>query len=192
VCSYEVAGRRGNAAQSYPALQQLQLQQRTLLPELDIWLRAILAEQAEMLAQPEQAIAWLTPVLAQAPVSLWLKWADLSLQQQRAANVYAQLQPLQQQYGLTDGLLLRLALAEQALAQGDEYFNLLQQRMQLRMARGDKDHAADMVHYFLRVAPDAKAAWHWAQLNYTSAKEPDDAKLLQAARSAMRQIGAIL
>jgi tetratricopeptide (TPR) repeat protein len=189
VCSYEVAGRRGNAAQSYSALKQLHAQQKSLSEALDIWLRGILAEQAEMLHHPEQAIAWLAPVLSQAPVSLWLKWADLSLQQGEAQNVYARLQPLQQQYGLTDGLLLRLALAERATAQGGRYMAELEPRMILRAVRGDTDHAADMMHYFLYVQPDAQAALHWAQLNYASAKEPDDVMLLQRARDAAQQNG---
>jgi len=187
VCSYEVAGRRGNAIQSYTALQQLYSQQKSLSVALDSWLRGILAEQAEMLGKPQQAIGWLEPALPQAPVSLWLKWADLSLQQDASAAVYARLQPLEQEYGLTDGLLLRLALAERNTKQGERYMTQLEPRMMLRIARGDKDHAADMVHYFLAVQPDAQAALHWAQLNYASAKEPDDLMLLQRARSAVQQ-----
>jgi tetratricopeptide (TPR) repeat protein len=190
-CSYEVAGRRGNVAQSYPALQRLYQQQQAIPFALDIWLRGILAEQAELLNQPQQAIAWLVPVLPEAPVSLWLKWADLSLQQGEAQQVYQQLQGLQENVGLSDGLLIRLVLAERATQQGKRYWAQLEPRISLRLARGDTDHAADMVHYFLSVQPDAKAALHWAKLNYASAKEPDDASLLQRAQDAV-QHGAVL
>lgn len=186
-CSYEVAGRRGNVAQSYSALQQLYAQQPSLTLALDIWLRGILAEQAEMLNKPQQALQWLTPVLEHAPASLWLKWADLTLQYGDAQQVYAKLASLQQRFGLSDGLLLRLALSERVTMRGSQFIEQLEPRIALRLARGDTDHAGDMVHYFLRVKLDAKAALHWAKLNYASAKEPDDMRLLQLAEQALQQ-----
>ena len=186
-CSYEVAGRRGNVAQSYPALQRLYQQQQAMPLALDIWLRGILAEQAELFNLPEQAIAWLAPVLPDAPVSVWLKWADLTLQQGNADEVYQKLQALHENAGLSDGLLIRLVLAERATEQGERFMAQLEPRIALRLARGDTDHATDMVHYFLQLQPDAKAALHWAKLNYASAKEPDDASLLRRAQDAAQQ-----
>ena len=186
VCSYEVAGRRGDWQQSYAALQQLWQRQQSLPPELDIWMRGILAEQAEQLGLTATAQQWLTPVLAQAPTSLWLKWADLSLALGQADWVYQQLTALAQQQNLADSLLLRLVLAEQTLAKTAQFSEQLHQRMQLRLARGDTEHAADLVHYFLYVAPDPAAALYWAELNYQTAKEPDDKRLLQLSQQALQ------
>ena len=187
VCSYEVAGRRGNWRQSYAALQQLWQRQQSLPAELDIWLRGILAEQAEQLGLVATAQQWLTPVLADAPTSLWLKWADLSLALGQAEPVYQQLNALASDYALADSLLLRLARAELQLAKTPVFTGQLQQRMQLRLLRGDTEHAADLVHYFLHIAPDAAAALHWAELNYQTAKEPDDEYLLQLSRHKAEQ-----
>ena len=185
VCSYEVAGRGGDWAQSYIQLQKL-WQRQTLTPELDIWLRGILAEQAEQLQLTAAAQQWLTPVLLQAPTSLWLKWADLSLELGEAQQVYQRLEEKQQQYPLSDGLLLRLALAERQLGDSAYYSTLLTERMDVRLARGDTDHAADLAHYFLRLKYDAKAALHWATINYQTAKEPDDMRLLTLSENAVK------
>jgi tetratricopeptide (TPR) repeat protein len=188
VCSYEVAGRKGNAEQSYPALQLLFHRQDDVPAALDIWARGILAEQAEMIGKPQDALAWLVPILPQAPVSLWLKWADLALQLNQSALVYQQLAELHEQYGLNDALLLRLVLAERIQQAARSAFAAeLASRMNLRIARGDKDHAADMVHYFLKVKPDAAAALHWAKINFETAKEPDDKRLLQLSQQAVLQ-----
>lgn len=190
VCSYEVAGRRGNWQQSYAALQQLWQRQQSLPAELDIWLRGILAEQAEQLGLMATAQQWLTPVLADAPTSLWLKWADLSLALGQGEQVYQQLNALASDNAVADSLLLRLARAEQQRAKAPVYTEQLHQRMQLRLLRGDTDHAADLVHYFLHISPDAAAALHWAKLNYQTAKEPDDKYLLQLSQQTLaRQAG---
>lgn len=191
VCSYEVAGRSGDWQRSYLALQQLWQRQQSLPVELDLWLRGILAEQAEQLGFTQAAQQWLAPVLPQAPTSLWLKWADLSLALGQESAVYQQLSSLPHILGVADSLLLRLALAEQRLATKPVFIEQLNQRMQLRLARGDTDHAADLVHYFLYITPDAAAALRWADINYQSAKEPDDKRLLQLSQQAIaRTTGA--
>ena len=190
VCSYEVAGRKGNWQQSYAALVTLYQRQQSLPTEIELWLKGILAEQAEQLGKTEEARDWLSPVLAEAPTSLWLKWADLSLALEDHRLVYDQLLVKHQQLGLADSLLVRLAAAGQQLTEDSTIRTELAQRMQIRLARGDTDHAADLAHYFLSVEPDPKAALHWAELNYKSAKEPDDIALLQQSKQALsRQQG---
>ncbi|MBZ9612773.1 tetratricopeptide repeat protein [Rheinheimera maricola] len=187
VCSYEVAGRRGDWQQSYVALQQLWQRQSSLPPAIDIWLRGILAEQAEQLGLFETAQQWLSPVLAQAPTSLWLKWADLSLLLGQADAVYQSITAIPQRQNIADSLLLRLAMAEQQLAKPAQFGKQLGERMQLRLARGDTDHAADLALYFLHFVPDPAAAVHWAELNYQRAKEPDDVRLLTLSQQAQQQ-----
>lgn len=187
VCSYEVAGRRGNWQQSYAALLQLWQRQQSLPAELDIWLRGILAEQAEQLGLVATAKQWLTPVLVQAPTSLWIKWSDLSLALGQPESVYQQLNLLASDYALADSLLLRLARAEKQLSKAPVFTTQLQQRMQLRLLRGDTEHAADLVHYFLHISPEASTALYWAERNYQSAKEPDDEYLLHLSRHKVEQ-----
>ncbi|WP_170949018.1 tetratricopeptide repeat protein [Arsukibacterium tuosuense] len=190
VCSYEVAGRNGDWQQSYQALLVLYKRQQSLPTTIDLWLRGILAEQAEQSGEQEVARAWLTPILADAPTSLWLKWADLSLALAEHRQVYQQLLSRHQQFGLADSLLVRLAAAEQQLDVDSNVSAELAERIQLRLARGDTEHAADLAHYFLTVAPNPQAALHWAELNYKSAKEPDDIALLrQSERALSGQLG---
>ena len=186
VCSYEVAGRKGDWQQSYTALKALYQRQQSLPLAIELWLRGILAEQAEQTGQLAEARDWLSPVLAQAPTSLWLKWADLSLALGDDNQVYQQLLTKHQQLGVADSLLVRLAAAEQRLNKQPVIKPELAQRITVRLARGDTDHAADIAHYYLKVTPDAAAALHWAELNYLTAKEPDDVVLLEQSKLALR------
>jgi hypothetical protein len=197
VCSYEVAGRKGHWSTSYPALLKL-FQRQTSMPQaIEIWVRGILAEQAEQLGKIRDAQQWLDPVLARAPTSLWLKWADLSLQQGEASQVFSKLADLQQNVGVADSLLVRLVRAEQQLAISPDsshkllFADELAQRMAVRIARGDTDHAADLAYYFLHIKPDAVAALRWAKLNYQSAKEPDDLALLLQSTEAVAQLNQL-
>ena len=114
-----------------------------------------------------------------------LDWQRLALGQ--GEQVYQQLNALATDNAVADSLLLRLARAEQQLAKAPVFTEQLHQRMQLRLLRGDTEHAADLVHYFLHISPDATAALHWAELNYQTAKEPDDEYLLQLSRYKAEQ-----
>lgn len=176
---------------SYKALQLLARQQQSIPLAQQQWLIAVLAEQAEFLHQPKQARAWLEQLLfaAQselAPLPLWVKWADLTLKQD-ATLVYQKLQHLHQHQQLEDALLLRLALAEQQLAEGQEYQVLMQQRVSLREQRQDTLHSADLAHYYLRLAPDPKKALYYAGLNVQQAQEPDDQLLFTLALKQSQQ-----
>lgn len=191
LCSLEVAGRQGKTQDSYKALQLLARQQQTIPLAQQQWLIAVLAEQAEALRQPKQARVWLEQLLfaAQselAPLPLWVKWADLTLKQD-AALVYQKLQHLHQQQQLEDALLLRLALAEQQMAEGQEYQLLMQQRVSLREHRQDTLHSADLAHYYLRLTPDPEKALYYARLNVQQAQEPDDQLLFNLALAQSQQ-----
>ena len=185
LCSLEATGRQGKTQDSYKALQLLARQQQTVPLAQQQWLLAVLAEQAEALHQPKQARAWLEQLLfaAQselAPLPLWVKWADLTLQQD-AALVYQKLQYLHQQQTLEDSLLLRLALAEKQQGMEQNYQHLMQQRVALREQRQDKLHSADLAHYYLRLVPVPEKALYYARLNFQQAQEPDDQQLLTLA-----------
>lgn len=185
LCSMEVTGRQGKIKDSYKALQLLARQQHALPLDQQHWLLAVLAEQAEASGHRQQARAWLeqallAPETQQAPLPLWVKWADLALEQD-SKLVYQKLHDLQQQQPLEDALLLRLALAEQQSSSASSYQQLMQQRVLLREQRSDSLHSADLAHYYLRLAPDYHKALHYAQLNFQQAQEPDDYNLLTRA-----------
>lgn len=191
LCSLEVTGRQGKAQDSYKALQLLARQQHTVPLAQQQWLLAVLAEQAEALQQPKQARAWLEQLLFApesqlAPLPLWVKWADLTLQQD-AAVVYQKLQLLHQKQPLEDALLLRLALAEQHQGVEQHHQQLMQQRVLLREQRQDTLHSADLAHYYLRLKPDQQKALYYARLNYQQAQEPDDHQLLTMALEQLQQ-----
>jgi hypothetical protein len=185
LCSLEVAGRQGKTKDSYKALQLLARQWQTLPLPQQQWLVAVLAEQAEILQQPQQARAWLEQLLFQSdtsgsPLPLWVKWADLTLPD-HPELVYQRLQRLHQRHALEDSLLLRLALAEQQQQAQTQYQQLMQQRVLLREQRQDTLHSADLAHYYLRLEPNAVKALYYARLNFQQAQEPDDQSLLTQA-----------
>lgn len=191
LCSLETTGRQEKTKDSYKALQLLARQQHHLPLAQWYWLMAVLAEQAEALHQKDQARSWLDQVITaaqaqQAPLPIWVKWADLTLEQD-SALVYQKLQHLHQQFPLEDALLLRLALAEQQSGAGVQYQQLMQQRVQLRELRADTLHSADLAHYYLRLAPDHTKALYYARLNIQQAQEPDDHQLLTKALEQSQQ-----
>lgn len=185
VCSYEVLGRMGKWQQAYELLMNIYTRYSEMDTELMIWIQGILAEQAEQLGYYDTALAWLTPILDIAPTSLWLKWADLSLATDNPQSVYDKLSNLEMVDVLEDSLLLRLAIAEQRIGKMAVFQEHIHERMTLRVLRQDQDHAADLVHYFLFLKPDAAQAYKWAKINFNSAKEPDDKKLLELSQQAL-------
>lgn len=185
VCSFEVLGRKGEWQQAYRSLFELYSKHFELDTELVLWIQGILAEQAEQLGYVDTALEWLTPILGQAPTSLWLKWADLSLKNDNALQVYEKLTSLGVVDTLEDSLMLRLAIAEQKLKKTSYFQAIIHERMALRLIRQDKDHAADLVYYFLALKPDPQLALHWAKINFETAKEPDDKKLLLLSQQAL-------
>ena len=192
LCSLEVTGRQGKTQESYKALQLLARQQHKVPATQQQWLLAVLAEQAETLQLHKQARAWLEPMLfneqsSLAPLPLWVKWADLTLQQD-ATLVYQKLQQLHQQQPLEDALLLRPAVAEQQQGQQQVYQQLMQQRVLLREQRQDTLHSADLAHYYLRLVPDQDKALYYAKLNFQQAQEPDDQRLLTEALKPSTQV----
>jgi hypothetical protein len=177
LCSLEVAGRNGQTAHSYPLLQRI-AKRKNIPAQLRLYLQAVLAEQAEQLQQPTIAAQHLQPWLAQAPVPMWLKWADLSMAI-APQQVYQQLSNLGQQLPLEDGLLLRLARAEQLLQAGNQHLTAVAERIALRERRQDLLHSADLTYFYLFLQTDNDKARRYAGINYQQAREPDDLKLAQ-------------
>ncbi len=155
---------------------------------IDRWMRLLLSEASGAMHDWAAAEAWMAS--EQHRDSHWLMaWADVQLQRGQAAQVLERLAPLIEPLEQAeDGLLLRLALAENAVHGRGEgpriWRQRAQQRMDLREQRNDAQHAAELARYQLELQHNVTAAMHWALLNWQQAREPSDQRLLEAALHA--------
>jgi len=190
LCTLEATGRNGQAEKSYPLLQRMA--KRTDIPaELRMYLQTVLAEQAEQLQQLTIAAQHIEPWLANAPVPMWLKWADV-LMATAPQQVYNQLSKLGQQVTLEDALLLRLARAEQLTLADNQYLKAVTEQIALRERRQDLLHSADLTYFYLFLQPNIAKARHYAGINYLQAREPDDLKLAQLSSWTPTQLAQLL
>ncbi len=187
-CSLEVRSSESEQAlrESYAQLQQLIVSQGLPTDERNLWLLQMLADMALRLNQPERALQHLQQVSNKNSLSYWVQWADINLALGDSPAVIQQLTPLinnapQQD----DALLLRLVIAEKNLLQDSPIHEQLAQRMQLRIARDDQAHAAEVALFFLQVQPDAQQALYWAERNWQLAREASDKLLLERAQQAV-------
>ena len=92
----------------------------------------------------------------------------------------------------SDGLLLRLALAETALQQpaAKAHVQALADRFAAAKVRGDTTHRAEEARYLMHLAGDPAAALAMAAANYRVQREPRDARVLLEAAIAARDAGA--
>ena len=190
LCTLEATGRNGQAEKSYPLLQRMA--KRTDIPaELRMYLQTVLAEQAEQLQQPIIAAQHIEPWLANAPVPMWLKWADV-LMATAPQHVYDQLSKLGQEVTLEDALLLRLARAEQLTQADNQYLTAAIEQIALRERRKDLLHSADLTYFYLFLQPNIAKARHYAGINYLQAREPDDLKLAQLSSWTPTELAQLL
>lgn len=110
-------------------------------------------------------------------------WSDFLLDEKRYAEVATQLKGWES----SDGLLLRLAIAETALKlpSAAAHTKALADRFAAAKLRGDTTHRAEESRFALRLAGNAEHALTLATENYREQKEPRDARaLLEAAIAA--------
>jgi tetratricopeptide (TPR) repeat protein len=116
-------------------------------------------------------------------VYLLAAWSDFLLDQKRPADVVKWLA----NWESSDSLLLRLALAETALAlpAAKAHVQALADRFAAARARGDTTHRAEEARFELHLAGNPAAAVAVAAANYRVQREPRDARaLLEAAIAA--------
>lgn len=178
--------------------------------QLIYWLNRLGANLALIANEKENAIQLMERNLATDELYDLLLWTDLRLEQfieqtapqnsaspdkSKAQNneilqsLYQRLDTLARTHHHTieDALVLRLARIEKLLQQDSndqtpQYQVLAQQRMQLRLARRDLDHTADLAYYFLHLQQQPRAAVYWATKNLESSKDFVDQRLYQQAR----------
>jgi hypothetical protein len=115
-------------------------------------------------------------------------WSDFLLDQKRPAEVVKWLAS----WEASDGLLLRLALAESALKlpAAKVHVQALADRFAAAKVRGDTTHRAEEARYELQLADNAAASLAVAAANYQVQREPRDARPLLEAAIAARDAAA--
>ena len=155
-----------------------------------LWLLTRLGEVAAWRGQPDKAEKHFRAALALGIDDGYLlaAWSDFLLDQQRPAEVVKWLAS----WEASDGLLLRLALAETALAlpAAKAHVQALADRFAAAKVRGDTTHRAEEARYQLHLAGNAAAALTVAAANYQVQREPRDARVLLEAAIAAKDTGA--
>ena len=194
-CSLEVASQKDEAAlrTSYEQLQLMLSNQGLPSDERAAWILQMLADMALRLDEFEAAEIFLDKVQQKNSVSYWAQWSDVQLKLGHGeAVVNALSKILAAAPEMDDALLVRIVLAEQQQATNNhkrinnaDRLQELRARVELREARGDQAHAADLAIYYLDIAPNAERALSWAQANWQAAREPSDKALLARAQAAV-------
>ena len=122
--------------------------------------------------------------LGQEDGYLYAAWADFLLDQKRPAEVVKFLE----KWESSDGLLLRLALAEAQLGlpKAPAHAQALADRFAAAKQRNDTTHQAEEARFLLNLKQDPAGAVAVAAANYRVQREPRDARILLEAALAAR------
>jgi Tfp pilus assembly protein PilF len=115
-------------------------------------------------------------------------WTDFLLDMGRPAEVVKTLAS----WEASDGLLLRLALAEATLKlpNATRHAQALQDRFAAARLRGDTTHLAEEARFRLQLRNDSKEAVRLAAENFALQREPRDARILLEAAIAAQDAAA--
>lgn len=183
-CTAYVHAATGQLLQAYQRLNQALAAASDADPGLRLWAQTRLAEMALRLQQPEEAEAHFRSALQWGITDQFLlgAYADFLLKRGRAAEVVKLLAGWER----SDVLLLRLALAGQALKDGRAagWATQLRDRFREAAQRGDRLHEQEAARFKLDIEGRPKEALALATRNYTIQKEPRDAEVLMRAALA--------
>jgi len=185
-CVAYLDGTTGKAAAAHRALSAVFARNADAPPEVKVWVLTRLAEMALRKGDVKQAeehfrAAYSEPINDQF---LLAAYADFLLDQGRPDEVI----PLLVDWGKSDILLLRLALAEQALRaqKAREHIGALRSRFDAAALRGDKLHQQEEARFNLYLLGNKEKALALAQENWKLQREPRDARILLEAALAMK------
>lgn len=191
LCLLETKGYQGQSNEVHQALKLLEPRYSGADDDFKRFFYQVMGSNARLNGDFKEAQESFSFKLQTAPASQWYQWSDMSFNNGDAQLVYEKIshlnQTLDKNSSLEDGFIVRLARAEKALGLSKEYQKLAQQRVALRILRGDSLHAADIAYYYLYVSPDKAKALKWAKRNWSSVKEPSDNELLQQAKQINNQ-----
>lgn len=184
-CKTSVYGVTGAAALAYTTLNDALARSRNVRSGSRLWMLTRLAEFALVLGEPDRAEQHFKAALALGVNDQYLlaAYADFLLDEDRPEEVVA----LLKDWPRSDTLLLRLALAEKALATPalDEHVHTLKARFDAAALRGDKLHQQEEARFNLYLLGQPAKALSLAQENWMLQREPRDARiLLEAALAA--------
>src|SRR5882762_870848 len=185
-CVAYLDGTTGKAAAAHRALSAALARNADTPPEVKVWVLTRLAEMALRQGDVKQAeehfrAAYFEPINDQF---LLAAYADFLLDQGRPDEVI----PLLVDWVKSDILLLRLALAEQALRaqKAREHIGALRSRFDAAALRGDKLHQQEEARFNLYLLGNKEKALALAQENWKLQREPRDARILLEAALAMK------
>ena len=175
----------GRAVQAYDELKETLDKNASVSPADKVWMETALAEIAARLDRPGVAEAHFRRSLQHGAPDPYLKaaYADFLLDANRPAEVVR----LLSEDLRIDGLLLRLALAEQALGAAALPGRVadLKARFDAARARGDRVHLREEARFYTALLKQPREGLRLAQVNWAVQKEPADARiLLEAALAA--------
>ena len=186
VCDASPASLTGNAERAYSNLSQALSQTNEAL-SIRQWGETLAAEIAARFGSVEDADAHFRAALALDGHDAYLRaaYAEFLIDQHRPREVL----PLVRDETKNDALLLRLALAEQALPDQQDTFERhrrdLAARFDAARARGDSLHRREEARFRLTIEGNARGALALARENWKVQREPADRRvLLEAARAA--------
>jgi hypothetical protein len=178
----------GDLAAGFSALQRAHDEAKDTGNRL--WLLTRLGEVSAWRGQPEQAEKFYREALALGIDDGYLlaAWSDFLLDQKRPADVVKWLA----NWEASDGLLLRLALAETTLKlpSAPAHVRALADRFAAAGMRGDTTHRAEEARFELQLAGNPAASLAVAAANYKVQREPRDARALLEAAIAAKDVAA--
>ena len=182
VCVATVDSLTGKSAAATATLQRA-MNAAGVTPEARAWAASTLGEIAARRGDPS-AEAQFRAALAFDPRDLYTigAYSDWLLDNKRPADAI----PLVRNDVRVDGLLLRLALAQQAqvLPDANTTTELLRARFAASRARGDTVHRREEARFALWLAKDPAAALRLATENWNVQREPADLRVLAEAAAA--------
>ncbi len=188
-CQAALDSLTGNARGAVSMLERA-LADRNVAPGDRGWSQSLLGEIRDRLDDPAAEAAF-RAALVTDPRDLYTlgAYADWLLDHGRAADVV----PLVRGEPRVDALLLRLAIAQQALRSADTVATIatLRARFAASRARGDTVHRREEARFELALNGNAQAALELAQQNWQVQREPADLRILAEAAAATRNEAAL-
>ena len=189
-CTAFIDGMTGRARASLETLNRALAQAGDAGAEQKLWVLIRLAEMAWRLNDAKLAEQYFRRALGLGITDGFLlaAYADFLLDYGRAQEVVT----LLKDWTPADPLLLRLALAEQAVnaKRAREHQATLADRYAAARLRGDTTHEQEESRFSLQILKQPEEALRLAQNNWRIQKEPRDARVLLEAAVALRRPAA--
>ncbi|MFZ2449658.1 MAG: hypothetical protein WAW36_03965 [Methylovulum miyakonense] len=183
-CLANAASLSGSGRQAYPLLQEALANTAETDVQTRLWTLTVLAEIAARLGDDRNAEAHFLQAMALQRRDAYLlsAYSDFLLDQHRPVEVLA----LLKDDSRPDGLLLRLALAEQATGSKllPKHIGELQRRIDAYRLRGENIHQREEARFHLVLAKQPETALRLALENWQVQHEPWDARLVVEAALA--------